>query len=162
MNVAVSRAREEMTVFSSLLPQHIPADDVTAKGVVALRNFLSYALNGDIPQLQSTGIEKETIIDDIADKLREKGYHVATKVGRSAFKIDIAIFDNENPDNYILGLIIDGRDYNALPTVRDREITVPTVLNSLGWRLHRLWTIDWLENPDRVIQSIVSSIERPI
>ncbi|MDE6522746.1 MAG: DUF4011 domain-containing protein [Muribaculaceae bacterium] len=158
LNVAVSRAREEMIIFSSLLPQHIPAEGVAAKGVSSLRQFLTYAIDGKNQQMQSEENEREVIIDNIAEKLREKGLQVATKVGRSDFKIDIAIVDKENPDNYSLGLILDGRDYNALPTVRDREITVPSVLQSLGWRLHRLWTIDWLENPESVIQSITDAI----
>ncbi len=158
LNVAVSRAREEMIVFSSLLPQHIPAEGVTAKGVSSLRQFLTYAIDGQTQQMQSSDTDREIIIDDIAEKLREKGFQVATKVGRSDFKIDIAIIDKENPDNYALGLILDGRDYNALPTVRDREITVPSVLRSLGWRIQRIWTIDWLENPESVIRSVVEAI----
>lgn len=159
LNVAVSRAREEMIVFSSLLPQHIPAEGISAKGVSSLRQFLTYAIVGNTPEMQSSATDREIIIEDIAAKLREKGLEVVTKVGRSAFKIDIAIVDKDNPDNYILGLILDGRDYNALPTVRDREITVPSVLQSLGWHLHRLWTIDWLENPESVLQSITSSLK---
>ncbi|MDE5997078.1 MAG: DUF4011 domain-containing protein [Muribaculaceae bacterium] len=158
LNVAVSRAREEMTVFSSLLPQHIPAEGISAKGVSSLRKFLAYAIDGQNQQMQSEEQDREVIIDDIAEKLREKGLEVATKVGRSAFKIDIAIVDKENPDNYSLGLILDGRDYYALPTVRDREITVPSVLKSLGWRIRRLWTIDWLENPESVIRSITEAL----
>ena len=158
LNVAVSRAREEMIVFSSLLPQHIPAEGIAAKGVSSLRQFLAYAIDGQNQQQHSEEAEKEVIIDDIAEKLRDKGLQVATKVGRSDFKIDIAIVDKENPDNYSLGLILDGRDYNALPTVRDREITVPSVLQSLGWHIHRVWTIDWLENPESVIQSITEAL----
>lgn len=158
LNVAVSRAREEMIVFSSLLPHHIPVDGVSAKGVSALRKFLAYAIDGVSPQIKSINSDRETIIEDIAEKMRDKGLQVATKVGRSAFKIDIAIIDKDNPDNYTLGLILDGRDYNALPTVRDREITVPSVLRSLGWRLYRLWTIDWFENPESVIQRVLAQL----
>lgn len=155
LNVAVSRAREEMIVFSSLLPQHIPSEGIAAKGVITLRNFLIYATNGEIPLQQSEGTDKEVIIEDVANRLRGNNLEVRTKVGRSDFKIDIAIVDQDHPENYRLGIIIDGRDYNALPTVRDREITVPSVLHSLGWRLHRIWTIDWLENPDGVIRGIM-------
>lgn len=156
LNVAVSRAREEMIVFSSLLPRHIPSEGINAKGVTALRNFLAYAIDGNIEREEGPEADKEVIIDAIADKLRDKGLNVVTKVGRSTFKIDIAVVDEHNPDNYSLGIILDGRDYYNLPIVRDREITVPSVLRSLGWRLHRVWTIDWFDNPDAVLSDILN------
>lgn len=159
LNVAVSRAREEMIVFSSLLPQYIPSEGIAAKGVTALRNFLAFAIDGKINRENDLAIAaKETIIEHIAGRLREKGLNVVTKVGRSAFKIDLAIVDENNPDNYRLGIILDGRDYNALPTVRDREITVPSVLRTLGWSLYRVWTIDYLENPELDIKNIIDRL----
>lgn len=160
LNVAVSRAREEMIVYSSLMPQHIPSEGIAAKGVAALRNFLAFAIDGKMTRDNDSAAvaANETIVENIADRLREKGLNVVTKVGRSAFKIDLAIVDESNPDNYRLGIILDGRDYHALPTVRDREITVPSVLRALGWRLYRLWTIDYLENPETVIKNIISRI----
>lgn len=160
LNVAVSRAREEMIVISSLLPQHIPSEGIAAKGVLTLRNFLAFAIDGKINRENDSAAvaAKETIIENIAARLREKGLDVVTKVGRSAFKIDLAIVDGNNPDNYRLGILLDGRDYNALPTVRDREITVPSVLRALGWRLYRIWTIDYLENPKAEIENIIGRI----
>lgn len=159
LNVAVSRARREMTVFSSLLPHHIPEEGIVAKGVVALRNFLTFAIDGKLAEEIDDNVqEREVIIEDIAQKLRQRGLQVNTKVGRSSFKIDLAIVNENNPEQYRMGLILDGRDYNALPTMRDREITVPTVLRSLGWTLHRIWTIDYLENPDACITSILDSL----
>lgn len=155
LNVAVTRAREEMAVFSSLLPHHIPEDGNLPKGVVALRNFLKYAsdIQEDAP-VDEGEVEKESVIDDIANRLREMGHYVQTHVGRSAFKVDIAIVDPDNPNQYKLGIIVDGRDYYKLPTVRDREITVPDVLEQLGWTIKRMWVLDWFENPDLAIKNI--------
>lgn len=156
LNVAVTRAREEMAVFSSLLPNHIPEEGVNPKGVIALRNFLKYA--SDIQEAsprEHRNVQKEAVIDDIAQRLRDLGHYVHTHVGRSSFKVDIAIVDPDNPDQYKLGIIVDGRDYYKLPTVRDREITVPNTLANLGWKIKRIWVLDWLENPDLVIQNIL-------
>lgn len=158
LNVAVSRAREQMLVFSSLLPRHI-ADGSVARGVIALRDFLAYAIDGTLVKDVDTSSEKEAVVEDIAQRLRANGFDVLTKVGRSSFKIDIAVVDAHNKEYYRLGIILDGRDYNNLPTVRDREITVPAILQSLGWTLCRVWVIDWLENPDAVINRISSLLE---
>ncbi|MDE6337475.1 MAG: DUF4011 domain-containing protein, partial [Muribaculaceae bacterium] len=155
LNVAVTRAREEMAVFSSLLPQHIPEEGVNSKGVVALRNFLKYASDiQDASLREKSDSQNEAMIEDIVKRLRDLGHCVHTHVGRSSFKVDIAIVDPDNPDQYKYGITLDGRDYYKLPTVRDREITVRSVLRNLGWNLKRIWVLDYLENPDLVIQHI--------
>ena len=161
LNVAVSRAREEMFVFSSLHPANIPEDDNISKGAAALRDFLSFAENPSAPDNCSTINAKDYIVEDIAAKLREKGYCVRTKIGRSSLKIDVAVSDPETPDKYMAGFILDSRDYHSLPTVRDREVTVPSMLRSLGWNIKRIWVIDWLENPDRVLEEILAGLLPP-
>lgn len=85
---------------------------------------------------------------------------VNNNVGRSDFRVDIAITDATDPDSYCIGIIIDGLNYRALPTIRDREITIPAVLENLGWRIHRIWALDWLDNPDAVIRHI-SEMAKP-
>lgn len=162
LNVAVSRAREEMIVFSSLRAQHIPEEGIVSSGVKALRNFLAYA-NGE-EEIKGKGkvAYEDNIAENIAKKLREKGLSVNTKIGRSSFKIDLAVVDPSNPDKYILGIVIDGKDYYRLPTIRDREITVPNVLSSLGWNIKRVWIIDWLEDPDSVTENILKEFNNLI
>lgn len=161
LNVAVSRAREEMFVFSSLHPANIPEGDNISKGAAALRDFLSFAENPSMVDKLSGNDLKDYIAEDIAAKLRQKGYTVKTKIGRSSLKIDVAVSDPETPDKYMAGVILDSRDYHSLPTVRDREVTVPSVLRSLGWDIKRIWVIDWLENPDRVLEEILSGLLPP-
>ncbi len=155
LNVAVSRAREEMVVFSSLKPHHIPTEGKWSAGVKALRGFLDFAQSGILPQQQQNDdVSKDSVVEDIASGLRRRGLEVKTNVGRSSFKIDIAIADPENPAVYKKGLILDGRNYRSLPTVRDREVTIPAVLNRLGWEIQRIWVVDWIENPEQVLDSI--------
>ena len=43
LNVAVTRSRDEMKVFSSLRPEDIKLNDGSSDGVVAFRRFLDYA-----------------------------------------------------------------------------------------------------------------------
>ncbi|MDE6577523.1 MAG: DUF4011 domain-containing protein, partial [Muribaculaceae bacterium] len=125
LNVAVSRAREEMLVYSSLLPSHFPDGIKLSKGAASLRDFLAFAIESSIPRKKREDETDDKIVLEIASALREKGYEVHTKIGRSAFKVDLAIVDANDPEKYCLGLILDGKEYNSLPTVRDREVTVP-------------------------------------
>lgn len=159
LNVAVSRAREEMIVFSSLKYFHIPDGNGLSEGVRLLRAFLCYASSTEKEKYNNEASkERDEIIENIADELRNRGLFVDINVGRSSFKIDLAIKSSEDSNNYILGIIIDGETYASLPTVRDREYTVPTVLKSLGWHIKRVWVIDWFENHESVIQSILEEL----
>ncbi|MBO4606743.1 MAG: DUF4011 domain-containing protein [Prevotella sp.] len=161
LNVAVSRARNEMIVFSTLRPEQIDLNRSRARGVEGLKRFLEFAKSGRM-SVAASQIEEQTettLIDSIAEKLRQKGFQVDTLVGRSRFKIDLAVIDPEDKDGYILGIMCDGKNYFNTRTERDREIGQPGVLKGLGWNLIRVWTIDWFMNRETVLERILKRIE---
>ena len=162
LNVAVSRARTEMMVFSTLQPEQIDLNRSRARGVEGLKRFLEFARSGRMPVISSQLEEKAdtSIIDAIAAEIRLNGYEVDTLVGRSRFKIDLAVIDPANPDNYLMGIICDGANYNRTNTQRDREICQPGVLQGLGWNLMRVWAVDWFLNPEKVIDRIVDELDK--
>ncbi len=51
--------------------------------------------------------------------------------------------DPDHPDRFILGIEWDGANYAAQRTVRDRDVLRWDVLENLGWRMFRVWSIDW-------------------
>jgi len=144
LNVAVSRARYAMTVYSSLPSSMIDLERTTALGVAGLKRFLEYAETGHLPRLstQTVATSVDPIIEQMAEQWRRKGYEVHTQVGRSRFKIDLALVDPEHPERYVKAFITDGTSYYDTPTARDREIVQPAVLQSLGWDLGHSWTAD--------------------
>ena len=164
LNVAVSRARYEMMVFSTLKPEQIDLRRSSALGVAGLKAFLEFARNGRMAvsagQVKAP-TEHAEIIDAVAGEIRKMGYEVDTSVGRSAFKIDLAVLDPKNDQNYLLGIICDGTRYYETKTERDREICQPGVLQGLGWKLMRLWSVDWLMNKEAVLDRIRKALEKP-
>ena len=164
LNVAVSRARYEMIIYSTLRSDMIDLNRTSSIGVAGLKRFLEYAekgtrstINSVTRQLSETTVSIETII---ADRLRSLGYTVHTDIGCSGYKIDIGIVDTENTSNYQLGIICDGKNYKRTKTARDREIVQNNVLKALGWDIYRIWTMDWWEKPDEVIATIQEAIAR--
>ena len=148
LNVAVSRARYEMKVFSTLESHQIDLQRTSAKGVLCLKRFLEYAETGSIPCPSSQYQTDDTlpIIAVIAEQLRNEGHKVHTNVGRSKYKIDIAVVDKESPNRYERGIILDDLSYFHSPTARDREIVQPGILSLLGWNIDRRWTADYISN----------------
>lgn len=165
LNVAVSRARSEMKVFSTLKPDQLNLSRTVAQGVAGLRAFLEYAdkgktalglrTSGSTTHSRTGGIELE-----IADKLKQAGYQADTLVGVSGFRIDVAVVDPNAPARYLLGITCDGYGYSLARTARDREILQHRVAGQLGWRLHRIWSLDWWENPERELQKIIEAIRQ--
>lgn len=159
LNVAVSRARHEMLVFSTLHSSHIDLRRTKARGVEGLKHFLEYAEFQTLPSLPvNTVREADSVVaNQLGEALRERGFDVQLCVGRSQFKVDLAIVDKDNPETYSLGILLDGEEYRQTQTTRDREIVQPSVLESLSWRVVRVWSVDWYNNPERVIERIISA-----
>lgn len=162
LNVAVSRARYEMVIYSTLHSDQIDLNRTSSIGVAGLKRFLQFAQKGEqttisgIAPTQSTTISIENII---AEKLRKLGYTVHTNVGCSGYKVDIGIVDQSNPSKYRLGIICDGENHKRTKTIRDREIVQNSVLKLLNWNICRIWTMDWWENPEDVISHIEKSMK---
>lgn len=161
LNVAVSRARYEMIIFSSLRSDQIDLNRTSAAGVKSLKRFLDFAEKGErVNRQKQLSKTKEASIEHlVAERLREMGYEVHTHIGTSGYKIDVGVVDEKNPANYILGIICDGENYKRTKTIRDREIVQSSVLRMLGWNICRVWTLDWWENPEKVLIAIEAAIE---
>ena len=161
LNVAVSRARYEMIVYSTLKASQIDLKRSNAKGVEGLKGFLEFAETGNLPIAAGAVNKKETnvMVDQICDALAQKGYVTDAFVGRSNFKVDIAVATSDDPEKYILGILCDGRNYYETKTTRDREIVQPGVLRMLNWRVMRVYSIDWYENRDRALEQILQELK---
>lgn len=161
LNVAVSRARYEMMVFSSMTASQIDLRRSSAKGVEGLKHFLEYAADGHLPQDTTAAVagKKDIIVSQICQALNDQGYLTTTNVGRSNFKVDIAVSSPQDPDNYLLGIMCDGKGYYRTKTTRDREIVQPAILQMLHWQTMRVYSIDWYANRDNVISRILKKLK---
>ena len=169
LNVAISRAREGVVIFSSLMPEQIDLARVRAAGVRDLKHYLEFAIRGAralVEQSAPTGLEPESPFEVAVIKvLREKGWTVHPQVGCSGYRIDLAVVDPRAPGRYLVGIECDGRAYHSGATARDRDRLRQHILEGLGWRIHRIWSTDWWVDPEAEGQKITlllaSLLERP-
>lgn len=164
LNVAISRARCEMIVFSALSADEIDLSRTGSDGVAALKAFLEYAGGHALAQDENTSrrLSQRTagIAESICAILNERGYETQRSVGHSAYRIDVGVVDPKNPDQYLLGILLDGSSYETAKTTRDREIAQVGVLKKLGWRILRIWTMDWWDNSKKEINRILAELNR--
>lgn len=161
LNVAVSRARQEMYVFSTLKSSDIDLRRSKARGVEGLKHFLQYAETQSLPSSSKhndKNFNDSILAEQIATELKKRGYIVATNIGRSQFKVDVAICDENKADTYRLGILLDGEGYRDTHTTRDREVVQPSVLSALNWQVMRVWSVDWFNNKERVIERIIERL----
>lgn len=162
LNVAVSRARCEMMVFSTMRSDQLDLNRSKAEGVAALRSFLEYAEGRALAVEEATVERKESysgVAESICKALKEKGYETDLSVGRSEYRLDVGVVDPKNPDRYMLGIMLDGFSYGAAKTTRDREIAQIGVLSGLGWKILRIWCVDWWDNRDKELKRILDKLQ---
>ena len=162
LNVAVSRAREEMVVFSSMTSAMINLAKTNSKGVAGLKAFLEFAekgrttlaINADELKTTHSGIGKY-----IAKELASYGYECRYDVGISDFKIDCAVLDPKNKKRFILAVMCDGQTaYRSC--AKDRNILQIQTLKHNNWNVVRLFTINFINNPKREIKKIKDVLDR--
>ena len=79
-------------------------------------------------------------------------------VGKSDFRVDLAVVDPRDSDKYLLGILTDGPSYYNTKTTRDREICQPNVLRMLNWNFMRVWSVDWFEDREGVAQHVLDRL----
>ena len=154
LNVAITRAKEQILVCSSIRAHQIDLARATAVGAAHLRHFLEYAAressaadlfaNAAINANANPGPSAATAFRDaIARFLIANGHQIRTSIGHSGARIDIAVLHPFKPGEYLLGIECDGAAYAAAPSARDRDLLRHSILSGLGWRMHRVWSADW-------------------
>lgn len=163
LNVAISRAREAVVIYSTLMPDQIDLARVRAAGVRDLKHYLEFAIRGAqalVEQSAPTGLEPESPFELAVIKvLRDMGWTVHPQVGCSGYRIDLAVVDPRAPGRYLVGIECDGRAYHSGATARDRDRLRQLILEGLGWRIHRIWSTDWWVNPEGEVQKLSALLQ---
>jgi very-short-patch-repair endonuclease len=165
LNVAVTRARESMTVVSSFAHTDIDATKVReGTGLEFLRNYLQYASsNGTV--FAHGEISNEPMNDfeaDIYEALTARGIKLVPQVGCSSFRIDFGACHPSEPGRFVLAIEADGASYHSSYTARDRDRLRQQLLENLGWTFHRIWSTDWFQRRHEEIERVIAAFERSV
>ena len=145
LNVAVTRARRALHVFSTMTADHVDLARTTATGARHLKAFLAYAAErGSLaPRPPHPAPFESEFERQVHDAIVELGYRADVQVGCGGYRIDLAVVHPDRAGEYLLGVECDGAAYHSAATARDRDRLRQDVLRGLGWRLHRVWSTDW-------------------
>ncbi len=169
LNVIFSRAKRHMAVVASMRGSDIT--NVHNEGANHLAGFLRYAeaesvgdrataqaiLDAQVADLDGVGPaadgrSKSPVAESLADALRRRGLLAETSVGRSSFRIDVAVA--HNADGRRLGVLLEPA---RGASVHARFVAEAGVLEAFGWRILRVPLSDWHTDPGRVLDRITAA-----
>jgi len=166
LNVAITRASTEMLVFSSFDSAMIDLSRTSSEAIKHLKAYIDYAARGPVAIAQiarfSGGVDQfdSDFEQDVALRLREKGWEVRTQIGVSKFRIDLGILNPDAGGAFLAGVECDGATYHSSPSARDRDRVRQIILENLGWKLVRIWSTDYFINPEGVISDIHQQLKK--
>lgn len=163
LNVAVTRARHELRVFSSLRPEQFDLSRTQASGVRDLKHFLEFAERGPRALAEAVfgtiGDFDSPFEEAVAAMMANRGWQVHPQVGVSAFRIDLGVVDPDAPGRYLAGVECDGATYHRSATARDRDKLREQVLRGLGWDILRIWSTDWWHDAAGALDKVHARLE---
>src|SRR5258708_16382720 len=165
LNVAVTRARQRMTLVSSF--SHLDMDLAKVKpgtGVELLRFYLEYAASGGkrLGDLASTDFPMNSFEAEVFDVLESKGIPLVPQCGASSYRIDLVAQHPKQRGRYVLAIECDGASYHSSPTARDRDRLRQQQLENLGWKFHRIWSTDWFMRKDEEVSRALAAYENAV
>ena len=173
LNVAITRAKKKVYVVTSIEPEELDKNETTKNaGPKLLKKYLAYARavsNGstaEVKDILSTMHRTGEVIDPIGayeqqikQQLEKLGYEVDINLGNTDYKLSLGIYDSEL-GCYILGVECDYRAFHSSPSVLERDVYRFKFLESKGWKIVRVWSRDWWLSRTKVLNDLVTVIER--
>lgn len=162
LNVAITRARRQVIIYSSFDPQDLRVEQTSSVGISHLRRYMEWAVRGaDARQGVSTPVV-DRHRDEIAACLRQRGLGVQTDVGLSEFRIDLTLAPPDRPDEPVVAVLLDGPPWAGRRTVGDRDGLPTDVLGKLlSWpSVERVWLPRWLRDPEGTLDHLVAATQR--
>jgi hypothetical protein len=150
LNVAITRARREVVLYSSFDPAALRAEETSQVGTKHLKAYLEMAARG--AEALGGGGRRQPVFDyhrdDIASALCSAGLPVAADVGLSDFRVDLVLSDPAAPDEPLVAVLLDGPGWYSRRTVADRDgLPVDVLSGLLKWpAVERVWLPEWLQN----------------
>jgi very-short-patch-repair endonuclease len=190
LNVAVTRARRNVKLISSIQPEDIDLTRTQSQGAKLLREYMFYTRDGfkslrealpersvaesqesndaisNVPNRSSTALRPaqndsaaSPFEDAVYQALTEKGLTLHRQVGASSYRLDLAVVDPQHAGHYLLGIECDGTVYASAPTARERDRLRQQVLEQLGWKMHRIWSHDWVNNQTAEVEKVMARLK---
>jgi very-short-patch-repair endonuclease len=164
LNVAVTRAKNRLTLVSSFSSHDMDPGRSAAEGVTLLRQYLQY-VESDGANLGDQVMDKPALNPfevDVRDTLLRYGLKLTAQYGTSGYWIDFAVQHPVQPGRYVLAIECDGATYHSSPSARDRDRLRQEQLERQGWRFHRIWSTEWFHDKQASTDKAIAAYQEAV
>ncbi|MDR2456942.1 MAG: DUF4011 domain-containing protein [Clostridiales Family XIII bacterium] len=164
LNVAITRAKVNLKLVTSISPERVDVSALNGNGLKHLIQYIDFAKNGPPAIFKGKSTNEEPKCDfqfeeSVYNFLISKGYSVDKFVGLSRIKIDLAIRHPKKPGVFLCGILCDGFSYNSFKNVIDRDHLREAILEGLGWKIYKVWSVAWIKDPENEAIKLISYLE---
>jgi very-short-patch-repair endonuclease len=159
-NVAASRARDQMLLFTSVRPDQLKSIDLR-------RSLLGYMQNP--PSWQEPMPALDDVREDVRQRpfdslfeqrvflqLRQRGYHVIPQYPVNDRRIDLVVVGAGGR----LAVECDGQAWHTSPAQVNEDLEREHDLRRLGWRFWRIRESEFCFDPGRALQPLWQELDR--
>lgn len=183
LNVAITRARLGLWLFTSFEPEQLAVGQTKNVGPKLLEVYVRYARaigrgdEGDAEaclaeaaelgggrgvtardgRLERAGRTGLAVRDALARALEQRGYRVKRDVGLGRLSLDLAV---AGFDDAVFRVGVDCSAFLAESDAFTRDVYVPLFWQRLGWTLLRVTPGQWLEDERAVLKAIDEAVDR--
>jgi superfamily I DNA and/or RNA helicase len=156
LNVAVTRAREQIYIISSIVPSQLKTEDSLHKGPKLLKDYLAYALHVSGGEYKPSpkppkGFEASRLLKD---KLVNWSAHLAKE-------LPFADLTLKKEQQYLSLLLTDDDLYHQSLSAKDAHAYTPFLLAKKNWPFTRIYSREYWKDKIKVqekMNSLLSSL----
>lgn len=152
LNVAVSRARDQLWIFHSFDPAQLPPDDARC----ILFETMPFEPSSIDVQLEACESQFERdVVNALASA--DDSLLITTQVEALGYSIDLVVQDR---GGHRLAVECDGDRWHSSDAQIRSDLYRQRTLESIGWRFHRFLASEWYDEPDRHVRAILDELRR--
>ena len=151
INVAVSRARDQLWILHSFPASALKGDDIRSK-------LLNYAANphaADSAPPQIRQMAGSSFEEAVAKTLVERGYDIVQQWSVGHYRIDIVVRDGAKK----IALECDGDRWHSGAEKVYEDMERQMILERLGWQFIRLRGSTYYRDPGKAMRGVMHELE---
>jgi len=161
LNVAITRARSCVVLFSSFDPQEIDLGRTTSIGIAHLRAYMELAVGGAtrLGDLRAGSAARgNRLLDELGAELERHELEVGRGIGLSDFQVDLAV-RKPGRDLWQVAVLSDGPTWANRPTAADRHGAPQLLPELMHWHACTMaWLPEWVCERDAVVERVVTLV----
>lgn len=159
-NVAATRARDQMWLFSSVRPDRLKSEDLRFSLLTYMSTPLPATVRMMVPDLaEVTGEREHPAFDSLFEqrvfrRIRERGYVVAPQISVGAKRIDLVVYGETTQ----LAVECDGDSWHDSVEQQRQDIHRERELIRAGWKFWRIRESAFVRDPDEALSSLWTTL----